>query len=104
MREYKNRSKRGPSLGGVPRKASRRWLRLKFVRQSGGKGQYGYVKVRFGAAEQRHGFNLSTERLRLRRVNTRRQGAGYWRSYGNRRVMAGHPVVDLKLSVADGSF
>ena len=77
----------------------------KFVRQSGGKGQYGHVKVRFEPAEEGKGFEFVNAIV----------GGSVPREYipavenGIREAMetgvvAGYPVVDIKATLYDGSF
>jgi elongation factor G len=77
----------------------------KFVRQSGGRGQYGHVKLQIEPMERGHGFEF---------VNKIVQGA-IPREYipsverGVREaleggLLAGYPLVDLKVTLLDGSF
>ncbi|MBA3946459.1 MAG: elongation factor G [Herpetosiphonaceae bacterium] len=77
----------------------------KFVRQSGGKGQYGHVKVRFEPSGEGAGFEFvnavtggSIPREYIAPVE---QGIKEAMATG---VVAGYPVVDLKATLYDGSF
>ncbi len=77
----------------------------KFVRQSGGKGQYGHVKVRFEPSAVGKGFEFVNAIV----------GGSVPREYFNAieagikeamagGVLAGYPVVDLKATLYDGSY
>jgi elongation factor G len=77
----------------------------KFVRQSGGKGQYGHVKVKFEPAEEGMGYVFvngivggSVPREYIPAVE-----AGI-REAMETGVVAGYPVVDVKATLYDGSF
>jgi elongation factor G len=77
----------------------------KFVRQSGGKGQYGHVKLRVEPQERGKGFEFvngivggSIPREYIPAVE---QGVKEAMETG---VVAGYPVVDLKVTLYDGSF
>jgi elongation factor G len=77
----------------------------KFVRQSGGKGQYGHVKVRFEPKEQGSGFEFVNATVGgsvpKEYVPAIEQGIREAMETG---VIAGYPVVDLKATLYDGSF
>ncbi|HEY0739732.1 MAG TPA: elongation factor G [Herpetosiphonaceae bacterium] len=77
----------------------------KFVRQSGGKGQYGHVKVRFEPKEQGTGFEFVNATVGgsvpKEYVPAIEQGIREAMETG---VIAGYPVVDLKATLYDGSF
>jgi elongation factor G len=77
----------------------------KFVRQSGGKGQYGHVKVRFEPKEQGTGFEFVNGTVGgsvpKEYVPAVEQGIREAMETG---VVAGYPVVDLKATLYDGSF
>ncbi|MBV9789934.1 MAG: elongation factor G, partial [Chloroflexi bacterium] len=77
----------------------------KFVRQSGGKGQYGHVKVRFEPREQGTGFEFVNATVGgsvpKEYVPAIEQGIREAMETG---VIAGYPVVDLKATLYDGSF
>ena len=77
----------------------------KFVRQSGGKGQYGHVKVRFEPNEPGKGFefvNATTGGSIPREyINPVEAGIKEAMETG---VIAGFPVVDVKATLYDGSF
>jgi elongation factor G len=77
----------------------------KFVRQSGGKGQYGHVKVRFEPMEQGTGFQFVNATVGgsvpKEYVPAVEQGIREAMETG---VVAGYPVVDLRATLYDGSF
>jgi elongation factor G len=77
----------------------------KFVRQSGGKGQYGHVKVRFEPMEQGTGFEFVNATVGgsvpKEYVPAVEQGIREAMETG---VVAGYPVVDLRATLYDGSF
>jgi elongation factor G len=77
----------------------------KFVRQSGGKGQYGHVKVRFEPMEQGAGFEFVNATVGgtvpKEYVPAVEQGIREAMETG---VVAGYPVVDLRATLYDGSF
>jgi len=77
----------------------------KFIRQSGGRGQYGHVWIRLSQNEAGKGFEF---------INSIKGGsvpseyipavkAGIEEAMGNG-VIAGYPVVDIKAELYDGSF
>ncbi len=77
----------------------------KYIKQTGGKGQYGHVKLRVSPNEQGKGFEF---------INSVKGGvippeffpaieAGVSGSL-SRGVVAGYPIIDLKAEVYDGSF
>jgi elongation factor G len=77
----------------------------KFVRQSGGRGQYGHVWVKYSQNEQGKGFEF---------INSIKGGAvpseyitpvknGIIEALNNG-VLAGYPVVDVKAELYDGSY
>ena len=77
----------------------------KFVRQSGGKGQYGHVWVEFAPNEEGKGFEFedaivggSVPREYIPAVK-----AGLEASLENG-VLAGYPLVDVKAKLYDGSY
>ncbi|HEX6290041.1 MAG TPA: elongation factor G [Herpetosiphonaceae bacterium] len=77
----------------------------KFVRQSGGKGQYGHVKVRFEPMDQGTGFEFVNATVGgsvpKEYVPAVEQGIREAMETG---VVAGYPVVDLRATLYDGSF
>lgn len=77
----------------------------KFVRQSGGKGQYGHVKVKFEPQEQGNGFEFVNGivggSIPKEYIPSVQNGIVEAMQTG---VMAGYPVVDLKATLYDGSF
>lgn len=77
----------------------------KFVRQSGGKGQYGHVWIEFAPNEEGKGFEFedaivggSVPREYIPAVK-----AGLEASLDNG-VLAGYPLVDVKAKLFDGSY
>jgi elongation factor G len=77
----------------------------KFVKQSGGRGQYGHVWLRLSQNEQGEGFEF-TNSIKGGSVPTEyipavRKGIEEAMANG---VLAGYPVVDIKAELYDGSF
>ena len=77
----------------------------KYARQSGGKGQYGHVKIRVEPNESGKGYEFVNEivggaipKEYIPAVDAGIQGAM------QAGVMAGYPVVDIKVTLYDGSF
>ena len=77
----------------------------KYARQSGGKGQYGHVKIRVEPNESGKGYEFinsivggSIPKEYIPAVDAGIQGAM------QSGVMAGFPVVDLKVTLYDGSY
>ena len=77
----------------------------KYARQSGGKGQYGHVKIRVEPNESGKGYEFvnaivggSIPKEYIPAVDAGIQGAM------NAGVVAGFPVVDVKVTLYDGSF
>jgi elongation factor G len=77
----------------------------RFVRQSGGRGQYGHVMVEFSPAEAGKGFEY-IDKVRggtLPREFIKAAGAGIKEALETG-GLAGYPVVDVKATIYDGSF
>ena len=77
----------------------------RYVRQSGGKGQYGHVKIRLEPNESGKGYEFVNEVVGgaipkefIPAVDQGIQGAM------QAGVLAGYPVVDVKVTLYDGSF
>ena len=77
----------------------------KYARQSGGKGQYGHVKIRVTPNEPGAGYEFTTEitggaipKEYIEPVNKGIQGAM------RNGVLAGYNVVDVKVTLYDGSY
>lgn len=77
----------------------------KYARQSGGKGQYGHVKIRVEPNESGKGYEFinsivggAIPKEYIPAVDAGIQGAM------QAGVLAGYPVVDLKVTLYDGSF
>ncbi len=78
---------------------------MKYARQSGGKGQYGHVKIRVEPTESGKGYEFINEvvggaipKEYIPAVDAGIQGA----MQGG--IIAGFPVVDLKVTLYDGSY
>ena len=77
----------------------------KFVRQSGGKGQYGHVKLQLEPLERGKGFEFVNAivggSVPREYIGPTEQGVKEAMQSG---VIAGFPVVDIKVTLYDGSF
>jgi elongation factor G len=77
----------------------------KFVRQSGGKGQYGHVKLQLEPLERGKGFEFVNAivggSVPKEYIGPTEQGIKEAMQGG---VLAGFPVVDIKVTLYDGSF
>jgi elongation factor G len=77
----------------------------KFVRQSGGKGQYGHVKIKIVPQEQGAGFEFVNGivggAIPREYIPAVQHGIEEAMQTG---VIAGFPVVDMKVTLYDGSF
>jgi elongation factor G len=77
----------------------------KFVRQTGGKGQYGHVKLQLEPLERGKGFEFVNGiiggAIPKEYIKPVEQGIREAMDTG---VVAGYPVVDLKATLYDGSF
>ena len=77
----------------------------KFVRQSGGRGQYGHVWLELVPQERGAGFEFSDDvvggAIPREYIPAVRQGVKEAMDAG---VFAGYPVVDVRVSVYDGSY
>jgi elongation factor G len=77
----------------------------KFVRQTGGKGQYGHVKLQLEPLERGKGFEFVNAivggAIPREYIPAVEQGVKEAMQTG---VVAGFPVVDLKVTLYDGSF
>ncbi|MCP4456036.1 MAG: elongation factor G, partial [Planctomycetes bacterium] len=77
----------------------------KFVRQSGGRGQYGHVYLRIEPQEPGDGFEFSNEivggAIPKEYISSVQKGVEEQMKNG---VIAGYPVVDVKVSLYDGSY
>ncbi len=78
---------------------------MKYARQSGGKGQYGHVKIRVEPNESGKGYEFvnavvggAIPKEYIPAVDAGIQGAM------NAGVLAGYPVVDVKVELYDGSY
>ncbi len=96
---------------GAPQVAYRETFRAsaevegKFVRQSGGRGQYGHVWVKFEPNEEGAGFEFINNVVggTVPREYVASVEAGIKESMQNG-VLAGYPLVDVKASLFDGSY
>ncbi|NTW22799.1 elongation factor G [Candidatus Falkowbacteria bacterium] len=77
----------------------------KYVKQSGGRGQYGHCWLRIEPNEQGKGyeFNDETKGGSIPREYIAPIGKGVKEALG-RGVLAGYPMVDIKATVFDGSY
>lgn len=96
---------------GKPQVAYRETIRgtadqdSKFIRQSGGKGQYGHVKVRISPAEENAGFVFENKivggAIPREYIEPARKGMEEALEGG---IMAGFPMIDVKVELYDGSY
>lgn len=96
---------------GAPQVAYRETIRreaqqdTKYARQSGGKGQYGHVKIRIEPNETGKGYEFVNAivggAIPKEFINPVDQGIQGAMQSG---VLAGYPVVDVKVTLYDGSF
>jgi elongation factor G len=106
LREYKVEA-----TVGAPQVAYRETVRKpvraegKFIRQSGGKGQYGHVVIELEPGEPGSGFVFVSKivggAIPKEYINPSEQGMKEACESG---IMAGYPVIDLKATLVDGSF
>ncbi len=77
----------------------------KFIRQSGGKGQYGHVVVKMEPNEKGKGIEVINEIVggAIPKEFIKPSTEGILEGANNGAV-AGYPVVDVKVSIIDGSF
>ena len=96
---------------GKPQVAYRETIRgnadqdSKFIRQSGGKGQYGHVKVRISPAEENAGFVFENKivggAIPKEYIEPARKGMEEALEGG---ILAGFPMIDVKVTLYDGSY
>jgi elongation factor G len=96
---------------GAPQVAYRETIRKpvkaegKFIRQSGGKGQYGHVVIEVEPGEPGSGFEFVSKivggTVPKEYIGPAEQGMKETCESG---VLAGYPVIDLKATLVDGSF
>lgn len=96
---------------GAPQVAYRETVRKavkaegKFIRQSGGKGQYGHVVIQLEPAEPGTGFEFVSKivggTVPKEYINPSEQGM---REACESGVLAGYPVIDLRVTLIDGSY
>jgi elongation factor G len=96
---------------GAPQVAYRETIRKpvraegKFVRQSGGKGQYGHVVIELEPAEPGTGFEFASKivggSVPKEYINPAEQGMKEACESG---IVAGYPVIDLRATLVDGSY
>ncbi|MBQ4123365.1 elongation factor G [bacterium] len=77
----------------------------KFIRQSGGKGQYGHVKIRIMPAGENEGFVFENKivggAVPKEYIEPARKGMEEALEGG---ILAGYPVIDVKVELYDGSY
>ncbi len=77
----------------------------KFIRQSGGKGQYGHVVIEIEPAEEGSGFHFESKIvggiIPKEYIPSVQQGIKEACESG---VIAGYPLIDLKVTLIDGSY
>jgi elongation factor G len=96
---------------GAPQVAYRETIRRavktegKFIRQSGGKGQYGHVVIELEPSEPGTGFEFVSKivggSIPKEYISPAEQGMKEACESG---IVAGYPVIDLKATLVDGSF
>jgi len=96
---------------GKPQVAYRETVRAaskaegKFVRQSGGRGQYGHVYIELAPLEPGKGFEFESKivggAVPREYFNAVEKGI---REAGENGILAGYPVVDVKATLYDGSY
>ena len=96
---------------GRPQVAYRETIRKKvkaegkFVRQSGGRGQYGHVVIELEPSEKGAGFVIENKiiggAIPREYINPAKQGIE--EALGNG-VLAGFPMIDVKVTLIDGSY
>jgi elongation factor G len=96
---------------GKPQVAYRETVRAaskaegKFVRQSGGRGQYGHVYIELEPMEAGKGFEFESKivggAVPKEYFNAIEKGI---REAGENGILAGYPVVDVKATLYDGSY
>jgi elongation factor G len=96
---------------GAPQVAYRETVRKpvraegKFVRQSGGKGQYGHVVIELEPGEPGTGFEFVSKivggTVPKEYIGPAEQGMKEACESG---ILAGYPVIDLKVTMVDGSY
>jgi elongation factor G len=96
---------------GAPQVAYRETIRKpvraegKFIRQSGGKGQYGHVVIELKPGEPGSGFEFVSKivggSVPKEYVSPAEQGM---REACESGIVAGYPVIDLKVTLVDGSY
>jgi len=96
---------------GAPQVAYRETIRKaikaegKFIRQSGGKGQYGHVVIQLEPGDPGSGFEFVSKivggSVPKEYIGPAEQGMKEACESG---ILAGYPVIDLKATLVDGSF
>jgi elongation factor G len=96
---------------GAPQVAYRETIRKavkaegKFIRQSGGKGQYGHVEIQLEPGETGSGFEFVSKivggTVPKEYIGPAEQGMEEACAAG---ILAGYPMIDLKATLIDGSY
>ncbi len=107
LREFKVEANVGAPRWPTRRPSARQWTRIpNYARQSGGKGQYGHVKITIEPNESGKGYEFDQQSggRRYPQGVYPRDRRRYPGRYARRRVLAGYPVVDVKVTLYDGSY
>ncbi|MEG1066714.1 MAG: elongation factor G, partial [Erysipelotrichaceae bacterium] len=96
---------------GAPQVAYRETIRQeaecegKYIKQSGGRGQYGHVWIRFAPQEEGKGFEFvdATVGGSVPREYIKSVGEGVEAALNNG-LVAGYPLIDIKATLFDGSY
>ncbi len=96
---------------GAPQVAYRETIRArvkcegKFIRQSGGKGQYGHVVIQLEPGDPGSGFEFVSKivggTVPKEYINPAEQGMKEACESG---ILAGYPLIDVKVTLVDGSY
>ncbi|HAV43089.1 TPA: elongation factor G [bacterium] len=77
----------------------------KYIRQTGGRGQYGHVKIKLEPAPPGSGFNfenkITSGAIPREYIPACEEGV---REAMDRGVICGYPVIDIKVTLVDGSY
>jgi elongation factor G len=78
---------------------------MRYVKQSGGRGQYGHVKIRVAPAQPGHGFEFVNDihggAIPREYIKSVEDGIRDAMTTG---ILAGYPIEDVSVSLYDGSY